>query len=137
MIDNVDYLNLEVKKREWWRPYAPIVLEQYAHDYFDFPRETSPYMLFSGFVKQEQLGKIPAVTHKDNSSRIQTVNENQNKHVYKLIEMFYNIGGVPLLLNTSFNMAGEPIVQTPSDAINTFENSLIDVLVINNYLIMK
>ena len=135
--DNKDYLNSEVKHREWWRPYAPIILEEHLHDYFDCPFSTSPYMLFSGTIKSTQRGKIPAVTHEDGTARFQTVTEEENEQSYNLIKTFYENGGVPLLLNTSFNLSGVPIVETPKDALNTFSKSKLDVLVIHNYLITK
>jgi carbamoyltransferase len=90
-------------------------------------------MLFNATLLEDKRGQIPSVTHVDNSSRIQTVNERINNRVYILLQKFHKRTGVPILLNTSFNVGGEPIVETPDDAINTFVNSNIDYLVIGNY----
>lgn len=127
-----DILN-RVKFREWFRPFAPVVLEEYASEYFDinFP---SPHMLIVASVKSK---KIPAVTHIDGSARLQTVNIEQNKELYSLIKEYYKKSGIPVLLNTSFNIKGEPIVETPEQAIESFLKSDLDYLVLDNYLIYK
>ena len=131
--DNKDYINDEIKHRESWRPYAPIMLEEELHNWYSIPKDSSPYMLFNATLLEDKRGQIPSVTHVDNSSRIQTVNERINNRVYTLLQKFHKRTGVPILLNTSFNVGGEPIVETPDDAINTFVNSNIDYLVIGNY----
>ena len=123
-----DIINHVVKKREWFRPFAPVVLEEYYQDWFDFPIP-SPYMLYTAQVKQPE--KIPAVTHVDGSARFQTINEETNPHYYNLVKAFYKLTGVPVLLNTSLNGNGEPMLETPEEAINFFKNSHLDMMFIN------
>jgi len=129
-----DHLNDEVKHREWWRPYAPIVMEEYVSDWFDTNRP-SPHMMFSAISTQPD--KVPGITHEDGTSRYQTVNKEQNERVWLLLESFRVLTDVPMLLNTSFNDNGEPIVETPEDALSTFLNLNIDVLVIGRYYFNK
>ena len=131
--DNKDHINDNIKHRESWRPYAPIMLESELHNWFNIPKKSSPYMLFNGKLLEEKYGQIPSVTHVDNTARIQTVNEKQNYRMYTLLTTFYKRTNVPILLNTSFNVGGEPIVETPDDAIKTFINSNIDMLVMQDY----
>ena len=130
-----DYMNKKVKHREHWRPYAPVTLEnQELNGCFDIFRP-SPYMLFSSLVIADNL---PGITHEDGTARIQTVTMEQNKRMYMLLVAFNNIKmGYPVLLNTSFNMAGEPIVETPQDAIKTFQETEIDILVMEDVYIRK
>ena len=145
-------LNLKIKFRESFRPFAPIVMREYLEEYFEL-NEDSPYMLIvkkvnehklkkidgkaSGFDKINQIRSvIPAVTHVDNTARIQTVTE-QNQLIYPLIKKFYEKSKCPMLLNTSFNLSEEPIVNNANDAINSFLKSGLDVLVLNNYYIKK
>jgi len=123
-----DIINHVVKKREWFRPFAPVVLEEHYKDWFDFPIP-SPYMLYTAPVKQSD--KIPAVTHVDGSARFQTINEKTNPNYYRLVKAFYELTGVPVLLNTSMNGNGEPIVETPEEANEFFNNSHLDMMVIN------
>ena len=127
-----DIINKTIKKREDFRPFAPSVLEEHYKEYFD-TNQPSPYMSRIMPVKSD---KIPGVTHVDNTARIQTVNKEFNYKFYKLIEEFYNITGIPMLLNTSFNCQ-EPMVETPEDAINTFNNTDLDMVVINDWIIRK
>ena len=127
-----DTINHTIKNREDFRPFAPSVLEDYYREWFD-TAEPSPYM--SRIVKVKSK-KIPGVTHVDKTSRIQTVNREQNEKYYDLINEFYKITGVPMVLNTSFNCQ-EPIVETPEEAINTFNNTQMDLLVINDYIMRK
>jgi len=136
-VDNKYYLNEKIKYREYWRPYAPIMLEQYLHDWFDIPKKTSPYMLFNARLKEEKNGLVPAITHVDNTARVQTVNSVQNKKVFDLLTAFYDKTQIPMLLNTSFNIKGEPIVETPMDALNTFIDSDIDYLVIGDNVLWR
>ena len=117
-----------VKKREWFRPFAPVVLEEYYKDWFDFPIP-SPYMLYTAPVKQAD--KIPAVTHVDGSARFQSINEKTNPNYYRLLKAFYKLTGVPVLLNTSLNGNGEPILETPEEANEFFNNSHLDMMVVN------
>jgi carbamoyltransferase len=125
--ENKDIMN-KFKGREMFRPLAASVLQQEAGKWFDMlGMKESPYMTFS-FKCIKNKNKISSVIHKDGSCRIQTVNKKQNKHFYKIIEGFYKITNVPMLLNTSFNLAGEPLVETPEDAINTFKKSNLKYL---------
>jgi len=130
-----NYVN-ELKGREWYRPFAPSVLHDKQSQVFDLDT-FSPYMLVTANVKDEWKSKIPAVTHIDGTSRYQSVSPFMNPRYYTLIESFYSRTGVPLVLNTSFNGPGEPIVETPENAINTFLNRGLHYLVIGNYLIFK
>lgn len=127
-----DIINSTIKMREDFRPFAPSVLEEHYQEYFD-TNQLSPYMSRIVPVKSD---KIPGVTHIDGTARIQTVNRNQNKRFYDLINEFYKITGIPVLLNTSFNCQ-EPIVETPENAINTFNRTQLDLLVINDYILRK
>ena len=90
--------------------------------------EESPYMLYAVNVREEKLNKIPAITHVDETCRIQTLKKNQNLHFYNLIKLFYDQTGVPILFNTSFNLAGDPIVETLDDALYILRNSNLDYL---------
>jgi carbamoyltransferase len=105
------------KKREWWRPLAGTILLEHVHDWFDIATlKESPYMSFAVDAKQQAIEKIPSIVHVDNTCRIQTVTKEQNLNYYNLILEFYNKTGVPVLLNTSFNIAGFPIVETLEQA---------------------
>lgn len=134
--ENKDVLNARVKFREAFRPFAPATLAEYAHEYFLIDRE-SPYMLFVPLVKEDKINKIPAVTHVDGTGRLQTVTREFNGKFYDIIKSFYEKTGVPVLLNTSFNVAGEPIVETPEEAIKCFLGTDIDALLIEDYLLVK
>lgn len=125
-------INSKVKHREWFRPFAPSVLNKFSKEYFGI--KDSPYMLR---ITQVKNNKIPSVTHIDKSARVQTVSRKENPKFYKLISEFYKLTKVPVILNTSFNDKGEPIVNSPNDAIKTFLNTEIDYLVMGNYLISK
>jgi carbamoyltransferase len=129
-----DKLNLKVKHRESFRPFAPAVLDEYRSEYFHL-NHSCPYMLEVHQVKKPN--DIPAVTHVDNTARIQTVSSTKNQKFYNLISAFYELTDVPVLLNTSFNIAGQPIVETPDDALDCFVNTEIDYLVIGDYLVSK
>lgn len=127
-INGRDYINT-VKNRELFRPLAASILYEFANEWFDMNGiDEAPYMTYSFKAKKEKADKIPSVIHVDGSCRIQTVKKHQNPHYYELISAFHQLSGVPLLLNTSFNLAGEPIVETIDDALRTFENSGIDIL---------
>jgi len=128
-------INFKIKHREWYRPLAPVVLEEFASEWFDFPVK-SPYMLFTMKIKNPE--KLPAVSHVDDTARIQTANEKANPHYYRLIKEFYSLTGVPVLVNTSLNGNGEPIVETDQHAINFFySNELVDILVLNGKIFTK
>lgn len=128
-------LNTRVKFREWFRPFAPSILEEEVEVFFE-TKSPSPFMLESPLVKKEKLDIIPAAVHIDGSARLQTVSEKQDSKFYKLIKEFYKITGVPVLLNTSFN-SREPIVETPADALFTFLCTELDYLVLDDYLVHK
>lgn len=132
-----DILNSRVKFRECFRPFAPVVMAEYAQEYFDMRCEEIPYMLFIMNVHEEKRRVIPAVTHIDGSARLQTVSMKNNQRLYKLLENFNKITGVPVLLNTSFNIKGRPIVENPSDAINTFIEADMDCLIIDDFIVYK
>ena len=123
-----DFVN-EVKGREWFRPFAGTVLEEDANDWFDFANmEGSPFMMYAVDVLSEKQDQIKAITHVDGTCRIQTVNEQQNKNYYNLINEFKKLTGVPILFNTSFNLAGHPLVETLDDALQTILGSGINYL---------
>lgn len=126
----------DIKDREDFRPVAPVVLEEDAPDWFENARY-SPFMLFIYNVKPDKADKIPAVRHVDGTARIQTINRQQHPCYYALLSEFKKLTGVPVLVNTSFNTRGEPIVCTPRDAIECFWTSPFDALVINNFLLEK
>jgi len=126
--DGKDIVN-RVKNREWFRPFAGSVLEEYANEYFDMASLTSsPFMMYAVDVRPEKINEIPAVTHVDNTCRVQTVNKEQNEHYYNLIQAFYEKTNVPVLFNTSFNLAGDPLVETVFDAVGTLLRSDIEYL---------
>lgn len=156
-------LNLSIKFRETFRPFAPIVLAEYAAEYFDLPRGAdSPYMLLVAPVSRRQrvplpeeslrqvphdedLGRrlhfvrstIPAVTHVDYSARIQTVDRSRHPRLHRLLECFHARTGCPVLVNTSFNVRGEPIVCTPRDAYRCFQATAMDALVLGDFILRK
>lgn len=149
-------LNLKVKFRESFRPFAPAILEEHLNEWFSLSSK-SPYMLLVGKVNQDRLlnlseaenkingldrlqlkrSHIPAVTHVDNSARIQTISSATNPKFYSLLKKFYESTGCPILVNTSFNIRGEPIVCSPSDAYRCFMGTRIETLVMGNYYIEK
>ena len=133
-----DIVNFAVKYREGFRPFAPSVLEEEAHKIFQMKKGLKiEYMEKIAYVKKSWTSKIPAVTHVDKSARIQTVSNQINPEFYNLIKSFYQITKVPVLLNTSFNLNGEPIVCTVEDAIKTFYSCGLDILVVENCVIEK
>lgn len=126
----------EIKDREDFRPVAPVVLEENAPEWFE-GAEYSPFMLFVYDVKKDKADRIPAVRHIDGTARIQTINREQHPLYYRLIKAFREITGVPVLVNTSFNTLGKPIVCTPRDAIECFWSSPFDSLVIGSFILQK
>lgn len=153
----VSRLNLAVKKREGFRPFAPAVLAEQASDWFEMDH-ASPYMLFTAPVAEHRLvsapiadepgddfasrlakvrSEIPACTHVDNSARVQTVDRVQNPDFHRLLRAFEQETGCPVLINTSFNRKDEPIVRSPADALRCFEDTDLDVLVLENCIIRK
>lgn len=131
-----NYLNACIKKREAFRPFAPSVLADHYKDHFHLTC-ASPFMLLIARVAEGVQEKFPAITHVDGTARIQTVTDRENPRFYRLISAFYELTGVPMLLNTSFNVAGEPMVESPVDALNCFLGTPISVLVMHDYIITK
>jgi carbamoyltransferase len=136
--DMKDIVNHAVKMREGFRPFAPSCLAETAGDWFEMKGlKDSPFMLFVVPVKEDKRAKIPAVTHVDGSARIQTVVPSENPKYHRLISEFGRLTGVPVVLNTSFNVKGEPIVNTPADALRCFLSTQIDMLVLHDVVVEK
>ena len=146
-------MNLKIKFRESFRPFAPIILKEKLEDWFQFTND-SFFMLLTAQLKKQKIIKdsnkfegidkvnevrseIPAVTHLDYSARIQTVTRESNNNLYNILKSFYNLTGCPILINTSFNVRGEPIVCTPIDALANFFQTNIDYLILNDFIISK
>jgi carbamoyltransferase len=129
-------VNNAVKFREWWRPFAPSFKKEAAPDYLESAYD-SPFMILTAQVRPEKREIIPSVTHVDGSARPQTVEQQINPLYYRLIDEFGKRTGVPVIMNTSFNLRGEAIVHTPTDAIRTFFSSGMDALVLGSYLVEK
>ena len=128
-----DIIN-KVKKREWYRPFAGTILLEYVDEYFEMATiKETPFMCFAVPAKQKAKNKVPGIIHVDGTCRIQTVTREQNKHYYDLIKEFFKQTGVPILFNTSFNLAGEPLVETLEDAKDTVNRSNIDLLYTPEY----
>jgi carbamoyltransferase len=143
----------DIKDREDFRPVAPVVIEEKAHEWFVTGRTTAdgkdgiaeetrlglpaPFMLFIFDVRPDKADRIPAVRHVDGTARVQTINRAQNPRYYDVLRAFERRTGVPVLINTSFNTRGEPIVCTPRDAVECFWTSPLDALVIGSYLLEK
>jgi carbamoyltransferase len=134
-----DTLNAKIKHREAFRPFAPATLLEAAPTYFDFGSPggdvESPFMLLTARVRPDKQHLLPAITHVDGTARVQTVTRAQNPLYYSLIEEFGKLSGVPVLVNTSFNVQGEPIVCTPEEAFNSFAHTDMDYLVMGDALI--
>ena len=123
-----DHVNT-VKGREWFRPFAGSMLQEYFEEWFEtYGMEESPHMMYAMDFKLEKHGEVPAITHVDGTCRIQTVTREQNEKYYEIIDEFRKITGVPIVFNTSFNLAGEPLVETPDEAMNTIFSSDIEYL---------
>jgi len=133
-LDMKDILNAKIKHRESFRPFAPSIMEEYASEYFEIG-VPSPYMLMVAPVKKPK--EIPAVTHVDGTGRLQTVSKYTNSLYYDLINEFYKITGVPIIINTSMNVMGEPIVNTPEQAYQMIVKTDMDCIVMGNYMVMK
>ena len=146
---------MKVKFRESFRPFAPAILEEDVSDWFETNHQ-SPYMLFVSNVKNDKiildknsvkeegfeklkkpLSKVPAITHVDYSARIQTISQKSNKIFYSLLKSFKEKTGCPILINTSFNVRGEPIVLSPDDAYKCFMGTELDILVCGEYILYK
>lgn len=132
-IDGKDWVN-RIKRREYFRPFAGSILHEHAHDWFDMRGlEESPHMMYAMNCQPGVAEKIPSIIHVDGTCRIQTVKHHQNPHYYELIEEFYKQTGVPIIFNTSFNLGGEPLVETLDDALRTLYNSEIEYLYLPEY----
>jgi len=134
--DMKDVLNARVKHREPFRPFAPVATEEDYQQYFDM-HIPSPFMLLIGDVHEDKKSVIPAVTHVDGTARVQTLTQSQNPLAYRLIKEFGKLTGVPALLNTSFNIRGEPIVQSPLDAYKCLEQTDMDYLFMGKFILAK
>ncbi len=136
-----DIVNSKIKFREPYRPFAPSVLAESTEKYFELPHAAQHYparfMLYVVPVVESQHSTLPAITHVDGTGRLQTVFKDQSPRYYKLIERFGQATGVPVILNTSFNLKGEPVVNTPANAFHTFRTSEMDTLVLENFLVEK
>jgi carbamoyltransferase len=136
-----DIVNSKIKFREPYRPFAPSILAECTEKYFELPQAMSHYparfMLYVVPVKENQKAALPAITHVDGTGRLQTVFRKENPRYYRLIERFGQATGVPVILNTSFNLKGEPVVTTPANAFSTFSKSEMDCLVMGNHVVEK
>ena len=132
-------LNASIKFREAFRPFAPSVLEERANEFFEIPEAQkhfpARFMLYVAPVREEKRADLPAITHEDGSGRLQTVYKDTNPAYHAIIEEFGKRTGVPVIMNTSFNLKGEPIVESPAHAFNTFSLSGMDLLLLNNYVV--
>jgi carbamoyltransferase len=139
--DMKDLVNVKIKFREPFRPFAPSCLTERAEEYFELPEVGKHYparfMLYVVDVRENKRDAIPAITHVDGTGRLQTVRKEESPRYYQLIENFGQATGIPLLLNTSFNLKGEPIVNTPREAFQTFTRSGMDVLVLGEFIVEK
>ena len=135
-----DIINAKVKKREMFRPFAPVILEEKTKEYFETDTNISPaarWMLMVYPFKNKGIKEVPAVVHVDQSGRLETLIRKDNPKYYDLVKSYYKKTKIPIIINTSFNVRGEPIVCTPKDAISCFLATDIDYLVIDNYLVRK
>lgn len=131
-----DILNAKIKFRESFRPFAPAVLEENANDFFEL-KSVSPFMTLASRVKEDKKAQVPAITHVDGTARVQTVSKKTNPRFWKLIKEFEQLTGVPMVINTSLNLKGDPIVCTPDDAISCFKRCNMDYMVIGDYVAEK
>ena len=134
--DMKDILNSKVKNREWYRPFAPVCRLEDVSKYFDFEGE-SRWMSFCPTVKKEWRDKLVSITHVDNTARVQTVTKDQNPWLYDLLTEFEKVSGVGVLLNTSFNVNGKPILSRYSDAMNVYKNTKMDCLLLQDFYFKK
>jgi len=129
-------VNNAVKFREWWRPFAPSLKREAAPEYLESAYD-SPFMVFTSQVRPEKRSIIPSVTHVDGSARPQTVEREITPLYYRLIDEFGKLTGIPVVMNTSFNLRGEAIVHTPTDALRTFFSSGMDAVILGSFLVEK
>ncbi|WP_437819618.1 carbamoyltransferase C-terminal domain-containing protein [Sorangium sp. So ce1078] len=135
---NKDIINSMVKKREEFRPFAPSVIEEAAHEYFDLGGDESmPFMVFTVPVREDKQRLLGAVTYVNGTARVQTVSKHTNERFWRLIRAFGDITGVPVVLNTSFNNNAEPIVDSVDDCVTCFLTTQLDCLVVGDYLVRK
>ena len=132
-----DILNLKVKHREHFRPFAPVISKEDVHDYFEIDKDEEPFMLFVYPFKEDKKRLVPSVVHVDGTGRLQTTSKEENPLYYGVIKEFEELSGVPILVNTSFNIRGEPIVCTPEDAYRCMMGTGIDYLVMDKFLIAR
>jgi carbamoyltransferase len=133
--DMKDVLNVKIKRRESFRPFAPSILRECVSEWFEVDHDV-PFMLQVFQVQEYRRSQVPAVTHVNGSGRLQTVMASQNPRYHRLIQAFQHLTGVPILLNTSFN-ENEPIVCAPEEALNCFLRTKMDILVLGNYIIQR
>ena len=131
-----DKINQAIKFREQFRPFAPICTEESSKEYFCIEAD-APFMTFTVDVREEKKSEIPAIVHHDGTARLQTVSLNNNPALYNLLKEFEKIKNIPALVNTSFNVAGEPIVCTPNDAIKTFFSSGLTLRPEHNFALVR
>ena len=135
-----EVVNTKIKFREPFRPFAPVILRDRAPEYFDYPEvaehEAPRYMLMVAPFKDEVKDQVQAVNH-EGTGRLQAIDRESNPRYYDIVKGFGDLTGVPVVLNTSFNLRGEPITNTPEDAFNTFRNSDIDLLALGSFLVRK
>jgi len=131
-----DILNAKVKNREWYRPFAPVCRLEDVEKYFDFEGE-SRWMSFCPTVKEEWREKLVSITHIDGTARVQTVTREQNPWLYDLLGEFEKYSGIGVLLNTSFNINGKPILSRYTDALKVYDNTKMDCLVLGDYYFRK
>jgi carbamoyltransferase len=135
-----DRINKLVKKREGFRPFAPAVTVEAASQFFEIDKGDESiyaYMLFVTQVRSAYREQLPAITHVDGSARVQAVSKEDNPQFWTLLNEFGRVSGIPVLLNTSFNVRGQPIVCTPKEAVETFLFAKLDVLVMGNYVVVR
>jgi carbamoyltransferase len=133
--DMKDILNLKIKRRESFRPFAPSILREAVADWFE-EEDDVPFMMEVFQIRADQRAQIPAVTHVDGSGRLQTVHRDANPRYYRLIETFRELTGIPIVLNTSFN-ENEPVVCRPEEALDCFLRTRMDVLVLGDWFIWR
>ena len=136
--DMKDILNSKVKFREWYRPFAPFCKKEDAHKYFESRNfDNLEYMSYAPMVKKEYREKLPSITHADNTARLQTVTEESHPQFYEILTHFGEISETNVLLNTSFNIRGYPILSTIEDALYALNNTQMDYVIIEDYLFGK
>ena len=135
--DMKNILNLKVKHREHFRPFAPVISKEDVHDYFEIDKDEEPFMLFVYPFRENKKKIVPSVVHVDGTGRLQTTSKEENYLYYSVIKEFEKLSGIPILINTSFNIRGEPIVCTPEDAYKCMMGTGIDYLVIDKFLVKR